>query len=135
MKGLPFTSKKTVRSETFESALSLMPLHDQQVLTELLRDYYDDVSCWAKFDHSDETLTCYWCNASGEDAGHIRHALNCPVGWLQAKITFIEDHLFKLPRLRIGRPHRTTQVIPEEKLLPGSIEDYVDVRRGDAGTR
>ena len=134
MKGLPFTSKKIERVETFESVVSRLPRHDQQVLTELLSDYYEDENCWAWRDIENH-INCAWCNASGEDAAHIRHAQNCPVGWLQAKMTFLEDHLFRLPRLRIGRPRRTTQIIPEEKLLPGSIEDYTDERRGRAATR
>lgn len=125
MKGMPF-GKKPERIEVFEQVMvARLAQSDQQVLTEILRDYYTDEQCWAWRD-SDNHLCCHWCNASGIDAVHLRHALNCPMGWLQAKIEFVEDRLFSLPRLRIGRPQRHTKQIPEEKLLPGSIEEYVD---------
>lgn len=129
MKGLPFTSKKIERVETFESAFAKLPQHEQQVLAEVLNDYFEDEHCWAWRDFAGQ-LCCAWCQASGEDALHLRHVANCPLGWLQARAAFLEDRLFKLPRLRIGRSRKTTQVIPEEKLLPGSVEEYVDGRRG-----
>lgn len=128
MKGLPFTSKKLDRIESFEAVFLRLVQHDQQVLTELLSDYYEDEHCWAWRDHANN-INCAWCNASGEDAEHLRHMANCPMAWLQTQQVFLDEQRFKLPRLRIGRSRKTTRIIPEEKLLPGSVEDYTGGRR------
>lgn len=137
MKGIAFPSfpgKQPRAPRHFEQMLPELPQRDRQMLTELLVDYYEDADCWSALTY-DEQRQCAWCQATGEDAHHIRHATNCPVGWLQGHDQTLTETLFRLPRLHIGRSRKTTRVIPEEKLLPGSVEDYVDVRRGRAATR
>ena len=136
MKGLPFGKREAKQAPaSFDQVIQQLSVHDAQHLLEILHDYYTDAACWSEVTTKDDGARCRWCNAEGESAYRIRHALNCPVDWLQQQDGRIADHLFKLPRLRIGRPRRDTQIIPEEKLLPGSIEDYTDERRGRAATR
>lgn len=136
MKGLPFGKREAkLAPASFDQVIQQLSLHDGQHVLEILHDYYTDVTCWSEVTDVERTVRCRWCNAEGESAYRIRHAMNCPIEWLQQQSHRIDDHLFKLPRLRIGRPRRNTEVIPTEKLLPGEVEDYVDVRRRDAGTR